>query len=121
MKILDFQRLIRAFGYSMKGLKQAFHNETACQQELILLFVLTPVVFFLDISGLERIFLVVSLLFVLIVEILNTAIKTIVNLVSPELHPLARYAKDLGSAAVFLSLVLGLLVWAGILGNRYLF
>ncbi|MGB4057617.1 MAG: diacylglycerol kinase [Alphaproteobacteria bacterium] len=121
MKILDPQRLTRAFGHSMKGLQEAFQKETACQQELILLFVLTPIVFFLDVTVPEKVLLIASLLLVLIVEILNTAIETIVNLVSPAQHPLAKYAKDLGSAAVFLSLILGLLVWAALLGNRYLF
>lgn len=121
MKILDVQRVSRALSHSVNGLKTAFKNETACQQELVLLFIMTPVVFMLDISGLERILLIASLLFVLIVEILNTAVETIINLVSPEHHPLAGYAKDLGSAAVLLSLILGILVWVGILGNRYLF
>lgn len=121
MKLFDLQRLTKAFGYSMKGLKEAFQNETAFQQELVLLLALTPVIFLFDISGLERILLIVSLLFVLIVEVLNTAIEAIVNLVSPEPNNLAGYAKDLGSAAVLLSVILGIFVWAGILGNRYLF
>ncbi len=120
MKIFDPQRLGNAVIYSFKGLRAAFNNETACQQELILLFILTPVALFLDVSVIEKILLIISLLFVLLIEIVNTAIETIVNLVSPEKHPLAAYAKDLGSAAVFLSLLLGLIVWGGILGNRYL-
>lgn len=120
MKLLDLTRISRAFIYSMEGLREAFRNETACQQELILLFIMTPVALLLDVGVIEKILLVSSLLFVLIVEILNTAIEAIVNLVSPDQHPLAKYAKDLGSAAVFLSLVLGGLVWVGILGHRYL-
>lgn len=120
MKVLNIQRLKNAFFFSMKGLQEAFHREAACQQELVMLFILTPVACILDVSFVEKILLISSLLLVLIVEILNTAIETVVNLVSPEQHPLAKYAKDLGSASVFLSLVLGSLVWAGILGNRYL-
>lgn len=120
MKILDLQRLKNAVFYSLNGLREAFNRETACQQELTLLFILTPVALFLDVSVVEKILLIISLLLVLIVEILNTAIETIVNLVSPDQHPLAKYAKDLGSAAVFLSLLLGFVVWAGILGHRYL-
>lgn len=120
MSIFNYQRIGNAFYYSMKGLDKAFHKETACQQELILLFVLSPVACLLDVGIVEKILLITSLLFVLIIEILNTAVETIVNLVSPEKHPLAAYAKDLGSAAVFLSLLLGFIVWAGILGNRYL-
>jgi diacylglycerol kinase (ATP) len=120
MKIFDVSRLPRALSYSLKGLSEAFRNETACQQELILLFILAPMACVLDVSFDEKILLVSSLLFVLIVEILNTAIETVVNLVSPGQHPLAKYAKDLGSAAVFLSLALGALVWGGILGHRHL-
>ena len=120
MKILDFQRLSHALTYSMSGLREAFNRETAFQQELILFLILTPIALILDVTVVEKILLITSLLLVLIVEILNTAIETIVNLVSPDQHPLAKYAKDLGSAAVLLSLLLGLVVWAGILGHRYL-
>ncbi len=120
MKILDISRFSRALAFSMDGLRTAFKNETACQQELIMLFVLSPVACFLPVSFIEKIMLISSLLVVLMVEILNTAIETVINLVSPAFNPLAKYAKDLGSAAVLLSLVLGTLVWGGILGHRYL-
>lgn len=120
MKILDIGRFSRALRFSMEGLQEAFKKETACQQELIMLFVLSPVACFLDIGVVEKIMLVSSLLLILIIEIMNTAIETIANLVSPEHHPLAKYAKDLGSAAVLLSLVMEVIVWAGILGHRYL-
>lgn len=119
MKFLNLQRIWNAAGYSLMGLREAFYKEAACQQELILLFILTPVALVLDITAVEKILLIISLLLVLIVEILNTAIETVVNLVSPEKHPLAKYAKDLGSAAVFLSIALGVIVWGGILASRY--
>lgn len=72
----------------------------------------------MGVTMVERILLIASLLFVLVVELLNTAVETLVNMVSPEYHPLAKYAKDLGSAAVFVSLILGGLVWCGILGQK---
>lgn len=120
MKILNLKRIGHAFFYSLQGLRSAFRKEAACQQELVLLFILTPVACFLSITPVEKILLVSGLLLVLIVEILNTAIETVVNLVSPEKHPLAAYAKDLGSAAVFLSLLLCGIIWVGILGSHYL-
>lgn len=119
MKIFDFKRLGLACQYSVEGLQAAFRKETACQQELVLLFVLTPVVLFMDITVVEKILLIAGLLFVLIVELLNTAIEILVNMISPEYHLLAKYAKDLGSAAVFLSLLLGGVLWVGILGNKF--
>lgn len=119
MKILDFKRIGNAFFYSMQGLRSAFKKETACQQELILLFILSPVAAFMPISVVEKILLISGLLIVLIVEILNTAVETVVNLVSPEKHPLAAYAKDLGSAAVFLSLLLCGMIWVSIIGTHY--
>ncbi len=120
MKLLDIRRLGRACVHSMRGLREAFQKEAACQQELTLLIIGVPVAFFVDVGLPEKALLVSSLLFILVVELLNTAIETIVDMVSPERRPMAGYAKDLGSAAVFLSLVLAAVVWIGILAGRFI-
>ncbi len=118
MKLFNIDRLFHACRYSLDGLKAAFLKETACQQEVILLLVAVPVVFLIEVTVVEKVLLIASLLFILLVELLNTAVETLVNMVSPEYHPLAKYAKDLGSAAVFVSLILGGVVWCGILGQK---
>lgn len=90
-------------------------NEAAFRQELALLLILGGASFALDITALERAALIVSLLLVLLVEILNTAIETTIDRISTERHPLSGLAKDLGSAAVFTSLTIAAVVWSTVL------
>jgi len=105
------QRLINATGYSISGLAAAARHEDAFRQELMLAAVLVPLGLWLGSSGLERALLVGSVLLVLIVELLNSAIEATVDRVSLDDHSLAKRAKDIGSAAVMLSLVNVGLIW----------
>jgi len=112
------RRIISAARNSLAGLAAALRHEDAFRQELILAAILIPLGFFFGVNGLERALLVGSVLLVLIVELLNTAIEATVDRVSLEVHPLAKRAKDLGSAAVMLSLVLAASVWLFVLLDR---
>jgi diacylglycerol kinase (ATP) len=112
-------RLISATGYSLKGLKSAWHREAAFRQEVGLLVVLTPAALWLGQTYTQKALLIFSVLVVLIVEILNSAVESIVDRIGPERHPLSGQAKDLGSAAVFISLVVVVLVWGCIILDRW--
>jgi len=108
-------RIWRALLYSRKGLRDAWRHEHAFRQELILVLCLAPVIVFTPVSLPERAALAASLLLVLIVELLNSAIEAVVDRVSLDEHELSGRAKDMGSAAVLFALVLAGVVWAAIL------
>jgi diacylglycerol kinase (ATP) len=109
------KRIILAAGYSAKGLRAAFCHEAAFRQELLLLTVLIPLACWLDIAPLQRLLLIAVLLLVLIVELLNSAVEAVVDRIGSEHHELSGRAKDLGSAAVLLSLLLATATWAVLL------
>lgn len=113
-------RVINAFGYSMKGLRAALINEAAFRQELLLFIVMTPLALWLGSNGIERALLIGSLFLVLIVELLNSAIEAIVDRVGSEFHELSGRAKDIGSAAVLLSLANVAVIWLLLLGERFI-
>ncbi|EMN7343665.1 TPA: diacylglycerol kinase [Vibrio parahaemolyticus] len=104
-----------ATGYSIKGLKAAWTHEAAFRQELVLTLVLSISAFFLPVTTLERVLMISSLLLILIVELINSAVEAIVDRVSDDWHELSGRAKDIGSAAVFVALFLALFVWASFL------
>ena len=104
-------RLLKACRYSYDGFKCAFKNEAAFRQELLVCLPLTVLVFVLNFTALMRLILILSMLGLLIVELLNSAVEECVNLASPEIHPLAKRAKDMASAAVSLSLVCVSIAW----------
>jgi len=108
-------RIWRALGYSRRGLRDAWRHEHAFRQELTLVVLLVPVVVFVPVSLLERAALAGTLLLVLIVELLNSAIEAVVDRVSLDAHELSGRAKDMGSAAVLLSLVLAGITWFAVL------
>ncbi|HCU84837.1 MULTISPECIES: diacylglycerol kinase [unclassified Methylophilus] len=110
-----FRRLINAFGYSMDGFKAAYQHEDAFRQEVWLSLVLIPLAFYLEAEALHRILMVGSVLLVMIVELLNSAVEAVVDRVSIERHALAKRAKDIGSAAVLLALINLGVVWGLIL------
>lgn len=118
-KRTGFSRLLFATYYSMKGLKAAFKSEAAVRQELVAMVILVPVAFYLDVTHVERILLVMSLFIVLITELLNTAVENLCDHVSTDIHVLIGRAKDIGSAAVFVSLTLAILTWCLILLPRF--
>lgn len=105
------KRVFRATGFSMQGLKSAWKNEAAFRQETVLACLMLPIALLLNISSTERILLIMTVLIVLIVELLNSAIEAVVDRVGDEIHPLSGQAKDIASAAVFLSLILCAITW----------
>ena len=113
------RRLRDAAGYSAAGLAVAWRGEEAFRQEVLLSIVLLPLAFWIGSSYLERLLLIASWLLVMIVEILNTAVEATVDRISDERHRLSGEAKDLGSAAVFLSLLLAAMVWGTIAWQRF--
>lgn len=105
------ERISKAVGYSLAGLKAAYKSEAAIRQEAWLMLVLTPLGLYMGQTNIERILLVGVILLVFIVELLNSAIEAAVDHTSIDHHPLAGRAKDIGSAAVMMSIFLCLLVW----------
>ena len=112
------QRVINATRYSLEGLSAAARHESAFRQELLLAAVLVPLGMWLGADGVERALLAGSVLLVLVVELLNSAVEAVVDRASPEHHELAKRAKDLGSAAVMMSLVAVGAVWLLVLLPR---
>jgi len=112
-------RIIKAFGFSMKGLRAAWQHEAAFRQELMLTVVLTPLAFVISETTMQLALLLLTLFVVLITEILNSAVEAVVDRVSDEQHKLAGRAKDMGSAAVFLSLSMTAVVWGLVIFERY--
>ena len=108
-------RIWNAFLYSRDGLVAAFKNETAFRQEVLLAVILIPLALWFPASGVGHALMLASVFLVLIVELVNSAIEAVVDRTSVERHPLAKRAKDLGSAAVFISLINVPLVWALVL------
>ncbi len=110
-----FARLRNALFYSMDGFRAAVANEDAFRQELLLALVLIPLAFLVHGSGMGRALMIGSVILVLIVELLNSAVEATVDRISIENHHLAKRAKDLGSAAVLLSLLNLAAVWCLVL------
>jgi len=115
----EVKRLGSATRFSMQGLQHAWRGEAAFRFEVILAVLMLPVALVLDVAPLERIALVASIFLVLIVELINSAVEAVVDRIGPEHHPLSGRAKDLGSAAVFLALLLALFVWLTILATTF--
>jgi diacylglycerol kinase (ATP) len=104
-------RLINAFRYSLDGLSAAYRHEDAFRQEIWLALVLIPAAFFMPASGLGKALMIGSVLLVLVVELINSAIEAVVDRVSLDHHHLAKRAKDIGSAAVLIALINVAAVW----------
>ena len=114
-KLNGVAHFMHAFKWSMAGFKAAFSGESAFRQEFALVIVLVPIGIFLGENGIERALLVGCLLPVLLVELLNTAIESVVDRIGLEYHDLSKRAKDLGSAAVFVALVTVAVIWGLVL------
>ena len=106
-----FNRLINAFGYSIAGTLAAFKHEDAFRQEVILSAILIPLALYLGQTGIEQALMISSLLFIIVVELLNSSIEATVDRISVKRHKLAKRAKDIGSAAVFFSLINAAVIW----------
>ncbi len=114
-----FRRILRATKFSAQGLAQAWRHEAAFRQELVLVLLLAPVAVWLGQTALERAVLIGCCLIVLIVELINSAIEAAIDRHGSEHHELSGRAKDMGSAAVFVSLVLVAVVWGLIAAERF--
>ncbi|HCZ16847.1 MAG TPA: diacylglycerol kinase [Accumulibacter sp.] len=109
------RRVWNALHYSLAGLRAALVAEDAFRQEVLIAALLIPWSFFLAVDGIGRALMIGSVLLVLIVELLNSAIEATVDRISLDRHHLAKRAKDIGSAAVLLALLNALLIWACVL------
>lgn len=113
-------RILKAAGYSLQGLAACYRNEEAFRQETWLAAVLVPLGFYLGVTPLEKALLASTVLLVLIIELLNSSLESVVDRVSSDHHELSGRAKDMGSAAVLLALVNVLVVWGFLLVPRLL-
>jgi diacylglycerol kinase (ATP) len=109
------RRLINAAGYSLHGFASAFRHEDAFRQEVILAAILIPLALVLDVPAMGKALMVASVLLVLIVELLNSAVEAAVDRISLDRHLLSKRAKDIGSAAVFVALLNVAAVWGLVL------
>ena len=112
-------RIIKAAGYSYKGLSAAWQHEAAFRQELVVTLLAILLAVWLDVGAIARILLIGSVALVMIVEILNSAIEAVVDRIGSEHHELSGRAKDMGSAAVSLAIVLALFVWGTVLWQHF--
>lgn len=105
------QRLINAFFYSLDGLKAAFHDEAAFRQEVAAAIALIPLAFFIAPSALAAGLMCGSIFLVMAFELINSAIEAAIDRHGPEIHPLAKKAKDTGSAAVLMAILIAVIIW----------
>ena len=108
-------RVRRAFFYSMAGLAAAYRHEHAFRQEVWLAAVLIPLAIWLPVGAIGKALMVGSVLLVLLAELLNSAVEAVVDRIGSDIHPLAKRAKDVGSAAVFVALLNAVLMWGLVL------
>ncbi|AAM84159.1 diacylglycerol kinase [Yersinia pestis] len=108
-------RIYKAAGYTVKGLTAAWNNEAAFRQESVAAVIAIILAFWLDVGAIARILLICSVVLVLIVEVINSAIEAVVDRIGSEFHALSGRAKDMGSAAVFLTILMALFVWITVL------
>ncbi len=114
-----FRRVVNATLYSVAGLRAAWRNEAAFRQECVSVVVLSPIAVWLGQNAVQRALLLCSCVLVLIVELLNTAVEFVVDRVGTDHHELSGHAKDVGSAAVFTSIALAILVWGLVAWERF--
>ena len=112
---IGFARVVSAWRYSLSGLAGAWRTEGAFRQEVIGAAILIPIACFIPVPVLHRALLIASVLMVIVVELLNSAMEAAIDRISLDRHPLSKKAKDTGSAAVLVSIVIAMLVWAGVL------
>lgn len=113
--VSGLRRLKNALGYSVKGLRAAYVNEAAFREELFGALLMIPLAIWLGDTGVERALLLLTVLLVLLTELVNSAIEATVDRFGSDIHPLSGRAKDIGSAAVFMSLIILVVVWLSVL------
>ncbi|KFC05367.1 diacylglycerol kinase [Trabulsiella odontotermitis] len=112
-------RIINAAGYSWKGIRAAWVNEAAFRQEGVAAIVAIIIACVLDVDAITRVLLISSVLLVMIVEIINSAIEAVVDRIGTERHELSGRAKDMGSAAVLLAIIIALITWVTLLWSHF--
>ncbi|MEH6552144.1 MAG: diacylglycerol kinase [Pseudomonadales bacterium] len=115
-----FKRLIAATEYSFKGLAAAWKCEEAFRMEIVLFVLLVPTAFWLGRSLVEQIVLILVCVLVIVAELINTALESVVDRISHQLHPLSGQAKDLGSAIVFVATLTTITVWGLVVWDRFI-
>ena len=113
------RRLINALRYSVQGLAAAFRHEAAFRQELLVILILMPFAFFVGQDAMQRTLLIGSMFLVLIVELLNSALEAVADTITTGYHPMIGRAKDLGSAAVMLSILASAALWIVLIVNNF--
>ena len=114
-----FMRILKAFSYSFSGFVSAFKSEVAFKQDLVVFIIGTFFAVYLPFSFVEKSFLISTLLLILLMELTNTAIETIVDRISPEYHDLSKKAKDIGSLLVLLSFINAFLIWGTLIYQTF--
>lgn len=114
-KNIGLRRLFYASIYSLKGLNAVWKNEAAFRQEIIVIIPLFLIAINLNVSIIEQLFLVTSLIFVIIAELFNSAIEAVVDRIGDEIHELSGRAKNIGSAAVLVAILLAIFIWSWVL------
>ncbi len=110
-----YKRVLNATRYSCQGLKAAFQNEPAFREEILLTLVMIPAAMFMDVTQVERILLIATVVLVLFAELVNSALEAVVDRIGTEQHELSGRAKDIGSASVMITMILAGYVWIEIL------
>ena len=111
--------IINAFRYTFDGLKSAWKNELAFRAEAVVAIIMIPLGIWLGRSPVEQALLIASILLILLTELLNSALEAVVDRIGPERHKLSKRAKDMGSAAAFISMVMAAVVWILIALDRF--
>ena len=114
-----FGHIKNAFIYTFAGLKAAWKNELAFRGEIVVAIVMVPLALWLGRTAVERALLIASILLILVTELVNSALEAVVDRIGPERHELSKRAKDMGSAAAFISMVAAALVWLIIIIDRF--
>ncbi|MEN5018795.1 diacylglycerol kinase [Erwinia sp. Eh17-17] len=109
--VTGLTRIVKAAGYSWQGLRAAWQHEAAFRQEAVAVIIAIAVACWLDVDAITRVLLIGSVVMIIIVEILNSAVEAVVDRIGSEIHPLAGRAKDMASAAVLLTILLAIFVW----------
>lgn len=119
-KTKGIRRILNASIYSWRGLKSAWLSEAAVRQEVFLIALLLPTALFLPVTAVEKALLIFSVLLILLTELINSAIEAAIDRIGLEHHPLSGKAKDIGSAAVLIAIIMAAIVWGLILLSYWL-
>ncbi len=118
-KYTGITRVIKAVGYSLEGIKATWINEAAFRQEILICIIMIPLGIYLGDTGIEQALLISSLLLILMMELLNSAIEALADCISQEWNPLIKRAKDIGSATVLMAICYSAVVWGLVLKTKF--